>query len=278
MTDLPADYHEERKQRFLDILKSYITREQVDVDASVLVIGASPADCRVLSKAGFRHIVPSNISPEAAGEEDARSGVLAIDVEDIKLEDESFETVIAYEVLHHCRSPHRGLCEMLRVARKHVIFLEPNESLMMRILVRMNMSFPYELPAVIDNKGVRGGVRDTCIPNFLYRWNKREVGKTVASVMPEFKLKTEAHPYWDFTINEHELALRKETKISTITNAIGASNFIKLLKAGEQLLNLFPPLREQGNKFCCFICKTGELQVWLRREAGRIVFAERERA
>lgn len=270
----PDNYEDKRKQLFLDVLKSYLRKEQIDLDASALVIGASPADCRVLRRAGFRHLVPSNISAEAVDEPGVpKADLLEIDVEDMRLAKESYETVIAYEVLHHCRSPHRGLCEMLRVARKHVIFLEPNESFMMRALVGMKMSFPYELPAVIDHNGLSGGVRNTCIPNFVYRWNEREVWKTVASAMPEFRFKVEGYPYWDFTINEHEISLRKETRLSTITTAMGSRNFIRLLKAGEQILNLIPPLRRQGNKFCCFISKPGELQTWLKWEADRIVLA-----
>ena len=72
-----------------------------------------------------------------------------VDAEAIGLADNSYDLVLAHEVLHHCRSPHKALLEMLRVSRRDVILLEPNNSLAMRLLLRLRFSFPYELPAVI---------------------------------------------------------------------------------------------------------------------------------
>ena len=61
--------------------------------------------------------------------------------------------------------------------------MEPNDSLAMALLVKMGFSFPYELPAVIDHDYRSGsGVRDSHIPNFLYRWNGHEVFKTAVSI------------------------------------------------------------------------------------------------
>jgi hypothetical protein len=57
---------------------------------------------------------------------------------------------------------------MVRVARRHVFFLEPNDSWALRLLVRFNLSFPYELAAVAAHEFVEGRMRNGPIPNFIY--------------------------------------------------------------------------------------------------------------
>ena len=118
--------------------------------------------------------------------------------------------------------------------------MEPNDSLAMALLVKMGFSFPYELPAVIDHDYRSGGVRDSHIPNFLYRWNGHEVFKTVSSYIPERIFSVRAHPYWDFSVTEKDLDLRKETRIGSITSILGARNFISLLRFIQLFLNWIP--------------------------------------
>src|SRR5215468_7303940 len=115
--------------------------------------------------------------------------------------------------------------------------MEPNDSLTMRLLVQMRLSFPYELPAVVDHDGKSGGVRNSAVPNFIYRWNKNELAKTVSSFLAEYTFSVRAYAYWDFNLDERELALRKQTKLSTITSAIGAKNFLTILKFSQRFLN-----------------------------------------
>ena len=167
---------------------------------------------------------------------------------------------------------------MLRVARRHVVFLEPNDSFAMRALAALGMSFPFEIPAVRANGGTSGGVRNSGVPNFIYRWSGHEARKAVAAALPEFACALDARPFWDFTIDEHELGLRRETRIGALTRVLGTRNLIRLLKASEKLLNVTPPIRRQGNKFCCIVSKRDELRPWLKRERGEIVFAGSEAA
>jgi hypothetical protein len=125
---------------------------------------------------------------------------------------------------------------------------------------------------VIDHNYLAGGLRDSHIPNFIYRWNRHEVVKTVSSCIPERVFSVSAHPYWDFGVNEEDLKLRKQTRIGSITSVIGAGNFIALLRTAELFLNLAGPLRGQGNKFFCCIDKGSDLQPWMAREGEQIVF------
>jgi SAM-dependent methyltransferase len=263
------------RTKFLQVLESAVKESGMSLDERVLIVGGSAADEQLLRQAGFQHIVNSNLPTDMermVGSESAHDQHLALDAENLAVSSDSYDVVFASEVLHHCISPHRALCEMLRVSRRYVVFMEPNDSLAMNALVKLRFSFPYELPAVIDHNYQSGGLRDSHIPNFIYRWNRHEVAKTVSSCIPERVFSVHAYPYWDFDVTEEGLELRKETRIGRITSLIGASNFISLLRLGQLFLNLLPPVRSQGNKFFCCIEKSPNLKPWMARDGEHIVF------
>jgi len=267
---------EKRRDKFLAVLLRHIKACRIDASEKLLVIGGSWQDVDLLMCAGFKDITLSNFHPELEGDAQpslqGKVKLLAVDAEQVDLPDGSFDCVFAHEVLHHCRSPHRALCEMLRVASKHVVLLEPNDSLSMRVLTWAGFSFPYEIFSVVYHGYEAGGVRDSCIPNFIYRWDANEVRKTVSSYLAEYVSLVHARPYWDFNIDERELSMRKETRIHAITSIMGAKTFLVALRALQVVLNRIPVLRRQGNKFFCCIEKTEELQPWLTAGDGKIAF------
>jgi len=267
---------EKRRDQFLAVLLRYIKTCHIDTNEKLLVIGGSWQDVELLICAGFNDITLSNFQSQP--EEDAHTNLsakvklLAIDAEQVDLPDGSFDCVFAHEVLHHCRSPHRALCEMLRVARKHVVVLEPNDSFSMRVLTWAGFSFPYEIFSVVYHGYEGGGVRDSCIPNFIYRWTANELRKTVSSYLAEYEFLLHAYPYWDFNVDEKELSMRKETRIHAITSVMGAKTFLAVLRAFQIVLNGTPILRRQGNKFFCCIEKTADLRPWLTAGDDKIRF------
>jgi len=265
---------EKKRDQFLAILGKHLKTCRVDMNEKVLVIGGSWHDAEILHSAGFQDITLSNFGTEFEGDEPGQClkvRRLNVDAEQIELRDGSFDCVFVHEVLHHCRSPHRALCEMLRVSRKHVVLLEPNDSFSMRVLTRAGFSFPYEIFSVVYHGCMAGGVRDSDIPNFIYRWNANEVRKTVSSYLAEYKFLVHAYPHWDFNVNAEHLSMRKETRIRWITSVMGADFFLSFLRTLQAVFNLVPLLRSQGNKFFCCIEKTGELRPWLVAGPGNEV-------
>jgi hypothetical protein len=241
----------------LRTLERHLELCNVDKSQQVLVIGGSQDDLEILSACGFKETVLSNIT-----------GDVAIDAENIGLPDNSYPIVFAHAVLHHCRSPHKAVGEMVRVSGQHVFFVEPNDSWAMRLLTRLNLSFPYELAAVAAHQYLHGGMRDGPIPNYIYRWTAREVEKSVAAYHPERRLQIRAYPYWDFYVNEYELLARKETHVAALAKKLGPANFISCLHFCQSVLNLCSPLRSQGNKFICSISKR-QLQPWILERDGQ---------
>jgi SAM-dependent methyltransferase len=106
------------------------------------------------------------------------------DAQDLELDDGSFDFCIVVAGLHHCTSPHRALVEMFRVARKGILVIEARDGLLTRAAVRVGAASRYELQAVAAHGGRAGGVNDTSVPNFIYRWKEAEFRKVVRSADP----------------------------------------------------------------------------------------------
>jgi SAM-dependent methyltransferase len=264
--------------QFTKVLGDSVRECHIDVSREILVVGGRSDDVSVLQRVGFQQVVLTNIeSLPSISEVSASQGIKVqmtyADAEDLHFGDDSYETVIAHDVLHHCRSPHAALLEMLRVARRHVMIMEPNDSRCMTIFQRLHLAtFPYELGAVRDHHGLSGGVRDSCIPNFIYRWSSAEVFQTVSSFMPDRDFVLFARPYWDFNLDEKEIGLRKETRLHIFTRLLGVRRFLAALRFLQRILNAMPITSRQGNKFFCCIEKRSELKPWLIRDERGISY------
>jgi SAM-dependent methyltransferase len=264
------------RSRFQQVLQGCVRAKQIDLQSNVLIVGGSYEDAEILRNIGFRRMTLSNYQDLANFKAPYMEGVelsaLNADAEEMQIADGFYDLVLAHEVLHHCRSPHRALLEMLRVSRRHVIILEPNDSLLMRAFVKLRFSFPYELPAVIYHNFQAGGVRNSCIPNYIYRWSAREIYQTVASFMPEAEFGLYIRRYWDFNVDKDQLALRRQTRIGSFTKVLGPDLFLACLHGFQSVMNRFSLLSAQGNKFFGCINKHDDLKPWLVREKGQIVF------
>jgi SAM-dependent methyltransferase len=262
------------RSRFARELAACMAAAGISPEGSVLIVGGGMEDAEILASLGLRRITLSNIGglSHPVALPGLQLSTVAADAEDLNLADGSYDLVLAHEVLHHCRSPHRALLEMLRVSRRHVIILEPNESALMRLLVRLRLSFPYELPAVIANGFREGGVRNTSIPNYIHRWSPRDLYQTVAASRPESPVRLYTRQYWDFNVGREELALRRQTRIGLLLRLMGPSPLLVALKGFQAVANRTPWLGRQGNKFFGCVTKSTDLWPWLTTQQGSVVF------
>lgn len=264
------------RNRFERVLRNCVQSMGLDLMSDVLVAGGSAEDGRTLHRIGFTRVTLSNLldprPSEQADLNDAEMRTVRVDAEAMELADNSYDLVLAHEVLHHCRSPHKALLEMLRVSRKHVILLEPNNSFSMQVLLRLRFSFPYELPAVIASGFQTGDVRDSSIPNYIYRWNAVDVYQTTASYLAESEFDLYTQGYWDFNVDEAELRRRSETRIGSVTIILSPRVFLTGLHGFQAVMNQIPWLARQGNKFFGCIQKRSELKPWLIQKGDEIQF------
>jgi SAM-dependent methyltransferase len=264
------------RNHFEKVLRNCVHSMGLDLLSDVLVVGGSAEDGRTLHRIGFTRVTLSNLlaprPSEQADLDDAEMRTVRVDAEAMGLADNSYDLVLAHEVLHHCRSPHKALLEMLRVSRRHVILLEPNNSLAMRLLLRLRFSYPYELPAVIASGFQTGGVRDSSIPNHIYRWNPVDMYQTTASYLAESEFDLYTQGYWDFNVDEAELRRRNETRIGSVMKILSPQVFLAGLHSFQAVVNHIPWLSRQGNKFFGCIQKRSELKPWLIRQGDEIKF------
>jgi SAM-dependent methyltransferase len=159
---------------------------------SVLAIGANHVEARNLIKFPFKKIVLSGISePDVKTMEiikkDKRVSYVKQNMEKLTFSNRSFDLVFVKEAIHHIPRPILALYEMLRVAKKGVIFIEPQESCLGNILDKLNLSSKYEKNQMGNTK-----FRD----NFVYRWRRKEIIKLLNSYYLESGYKVNFTSCW----------------------------------------------------------------------------------
>ncbi|ABF39968.1 hypothetical protein Acid345_0965 [Candidatus Koribacter versatilis Ellin345] len=187
----PTDTAVVHESAMFRVLSAMLERGTIGRDHSLLVVFGGEFDRAVIAELAFTNVSLSNIS-NAVGD-------LHFDARAFPFPDNSFDHVIAHAGLHHCSRPHQAVCEMYRVSKKSVIFFESQDSWMMRLAIRMGMTVDYEWNAILDHRLQRGGVDDLPVPNYVYRWTRREVEKLVRSLDPGHVPHLNFTVQWDFT-------------------------------------------------------------------------------
>lgn len=176
MDKIRSNFYRKNIQKFL-----------IDTDATVLVCGGGSFDKLIFESCNFKNVTISNLDSRMTGTEYAPFAWAYQDAEALSYPDNSFDYVAIHAAIHHASSPHRVLTEMYRVARKGVLSIESRDSLIMRIFEKLGVTQVYEHAAVFYNDCKYGGVNNTDIPNFVYRWTEREIEKTIKSYAPYAK-------------------------------------------------------------------------------------------
>ena len=232
------------------VLESLLDRWVIDRTMSVLVVGGGPGDRDVFRGLGFENVTITNVDGEPGGVAPYRFE--RQDAEALTYRDGVFDWAVVSAALHHCRSPHGALLELYRVASRGLLALEARDSALMRAAIRLHLADEYELTAVADHGFRSGGVRNTAVPNYVYRWTEREVEKTISSAAPHA---------------QHEFIWFHELELPLSIFDVGGGR----RRVGQALRLLQPAARAvakvapgQANLFAFAVVKTDELQPWLR--------------
>lgn len=228
---------------------------------SVLAICAAASEQRVFREAGLQTATISNLDDRLGSPDYTPYNWSYQDAQRLSFDDASFDHVFVSDGLHHCNSPHLALVEMLRVARKSVIVFESRDSILMRLANRLGLVPAYEVEAVVASGLKHGGVNNTEIPNFVYRWTEREFEKTVQSFHPVGPCRFR----YFYSMN-----LPKE-RVAMSGNAL-KSLAVQLAVPLARLLGWVAP--SQSNSFCMVAQKPGptEFWPWIETRDGRFGF------
>lgn len=228
-----------------------LRRAGIEPTDTVLVVCGERYDRDQCLAAGIQHATISNIYDEEDVSEHAPYPWERLDAENIAHPDGSFDWVTVSAGLHHCASPHRALCEMLRVSRKGIVAVESRDGLLMRAAVKLGLTPDFEFEPVMLSNGTTGGRRNTSIPNYIYRWTEREVIKTASSYLPNVLLEHQFAYGYRFPFQRVAMS-RSQLKRTVIT----------LLFSLKWLFEKAIP--RQGNQFAFIIKRTGRTPPWIK--------------
>ena len=171
-----------RKNFYSKIIKKYLDNK---IDNTILVLGAGNLDKEVLEK--YSSVFFTNVNEQ--NEKEIKNNIF---MQNLTYNDNSYDYVITHASIHHCSKPHAAILEMIRVAKFGVIFIESRDCFLTRLSCSLGLSEVYEHSAVKNDEC--GGVDNTNVPNFVYRWTEREVLKVINSYKPLNKYKI----YFDY--------------------------------------------------------------------------------
>lgn len=242
---------------YSDILSNLIRSGKIDPDAPTLVVCGGDLDHRMLQAHGFSRVTISNVDVRLSADAYAPYDWSFQDVEDMTFADAAFDQVLVHNGLHHCASPHRALTEMYRVASRAVLVFEPRDSLVVRMACWLNLSSVYEIEAVIDNDRQYGGLRNTALPNYVYRWVERDVEKTISTFDPTGP--TNIRYFHDVALP----LLPTRDRNNVLKVAVS-----KLIRVPGWLVRTFVP--RQGNRFAFWIGKPETRHPWLKEHDNEL--------
>jgi len=247
----------ERSSFYRRVLERLLDEGLIAREMTVLVVAGGSADRDAFHSLGFEHVTITNVDESVAAERLAPYDWSYQDAENLDFPDGSFDVTVVSAGLHHCRSPHRALLELYRVARVAAVALESRDSSLMRLAVRLGAVDEYELAAVAAHDLAAGGVANTSTPNYVYRWTEREVEKTVASFAPHVR---------------HRIRFFREFELPEALVEIDRGARARLLRlAAPVVTGVTRVLPSQANLFAFAIEKPHQpedLQPWMRMEEG----------
>jgi len=243
------------------VFERLLKLKKIQKSDRILVIGGLEAERDFFVSLNFKNVTISNIS-EIKRNLIAPFKFTRQNINHLTFRDNSFDFVFVSASLHHSSSPASSLLEMYRVAKKGIIVTEVRDSAMARLGQKIGMIPEYEIAAVVGNRFSRGGVDNTEIPNYVYRWTERELKKIVSSFNPTGK--HEFIFFYKFSPSfSHDKLMGKKLKYYLLKfMAIIAIPFVFLIK-------------NQGNIFSAVVLKPHipkDLFPWLKIKKNKITF------
>jgi SAM-dependent methyltransferase len=249
------------------VLSELLADGTISRSDTVLAVCAGEREHDLFSHYTFEHVVISNLSQAARPDDQEQINWSPFawsyqDAQSLSYEDSSFDFTFVADGLHHCSSPHQAMVEMYRVARKGIIVIESRRSLLMQVANRLGLASEYEIEAVVGSDRERGGVNNSAIPNYIYRWTEGELMRTIRSYDPRGRQRFRF--FYELNL-PYELADWEKSKLR-----LTAVRIVDPL--AQALTRVF---KKQCNTLAMVVMKPvipRDLWPWLTVEGGEVVF------
>lgn len=151
---------------------------------ALIVCGGVGGEGSLLANLGFRSVTVSDFSRRAleiCEVRDPRLKTSVADAEAMSFPDESFDVVLVQDGLHHLARPMLGYTEMLRVARRAVIVIEPHAGLVAKLIGTTWEKHGDEV-------------------NYVFRWNQLLLEEPALSLLLDPTVYITAIRTWDHNL------------------------------------------------------------------------------
>lgn len=239
-----------RNDFYIETVKNLIPND----GSSVLICGGGLLDKSVFEELEFKNVTITNLDTRTPEEQYHPFNWDFQNAQELSYQDESFDYVVIHAAIHHTAMPHKTLLELFRVSKKGVLAFESRDSLLMKFMERFDLTQTYEHAAVFHNDCKFGGINNTHIPNYIYRWTEREIEKTINTYSPCY---------------DHKFIYRYGAAFPC-TAALEAKGNLKtvFLKSVLPFYLIFIKIfKKQQNLFAFYISKTtlsSSLKPWLK--------------
>ncbi len=200
----------------LNYLRSKYSPSELEKWKVLIICGSVGGEGVFFKNAGFKDVTLSDINRKYLNMAKVLApqlNTLFLNGEALDLEAGSYDLVVVQDGLHHLPRPATGFTEMLRVAKKAILVIEPYDS-----VIGNMMGTKWE---------VAGGET-----NFVYRWNRKMINQTVKSYLLRKYDSIKVFRLWDHNLTVLRLvkALRipKKFRVSaskTIYQLLSLINF-----------------------------------------------------
>jgi SAM-dependent methyltransferase len=202
--------------------------KDINFNSSILILCSGEGyEGSILMDMGFKNVTVSDISDagvSAAKARDSRLKTIVLNAEQLEVQNNSYDIVLVQDGLHHLQSPVRGFTEMLRIAKRSVVFFEPHDSMVGRLI------------------GTKWEKNSEAI-NYVFRWNKKLVEDITSSFLGQNSFDNLSFSFW-----HHNVVYGK------IAQLLGNGNFaLFCIKSLKKTLDAIAC--GMGNQFCAIVLK-----------------------
>lgn len=256
-----AVIHHIKDRLYYEVMSKMISNETIGYQDRILIVCGGEVDRDIMSILGYSNVVITNLDDRY------RDTLLPYewdhqDAERLTYTDQSFDWVIVHAGLHHCYSPHKALIEMMRVCIRGILIFEGRNSTLIQIAKKLGLVATYELEAVLGNHMKAGGVANTAIPNYVYRWTEEEIRGIVNSYWPVYE-DNDIGFYYKLRLPFQRLRRRQSPLLFWLLR--GMASLVQVVSM------VFP---KQGNEFACIIKRGTRLHPWLEATPTGIVICK----